>query len=656
MSMANALPAADRPATSQAPTLSLRGRAIIAGAFFVAALVHANLWGAFIPLWQIPDEAAHYEYVRLMVEKGRPPTTADTDLALQSQMLRSMWENHYWEYLGYRRPDQPPTRILPGGWTSGGAVPDTAVIGDAFVYAFSQLQNTTPVYYAMLAPVQALVINQPIDNQLQTLRFVSRFIFAVGVVLIVLTAGELFNWNLPLVVGAGLISVLQPMFVYIGSGVNNDNGVMLFVALLAWQLAAGWRRGWRRGYPWWRIGLIVLAGVLALLSKRTGVFALAWAPWVIGVWGLLRLRRQTAIRIVGAGVAVAGLVVVVSALLYQVPTSIPVNWTSSAGKPGWSDQEAHTGSHAFVVQSERDNQPTALSLYAPVRVPIGSVQPGTSMIWSAWVKGPAGSRGMLRLQDNNFVKSETDFEGTGAWTPISVTHPLTSTTYSFSLSMVGLSPEPVYFDDLTLTLGQTRTLGIPNNSAEEPKRLLADIITRIGRVLGVGSHAERLVRDYRANLAAVAGQVEQAVRIITWTYWGRFGIFARAPNPALPQPYYPPLLIVMGLAVVSTCVQPVLKRAANTQARWLPVLFLIGVLILLVQTFMPLLVFATLRSWYPQGRYLYSGMALIVGVLAYGWIGPWPGKWKWVATALTTIGLGLITLVAAQACLQYFHG
>jgi len=124
----------------------------------------------------------------------------------------------------------------------------------------------------------------------------------------------------------------------------------------------------------------------------------------------------------------------------------------------------------------------------------------------------------------------------------------------------------------------------------------------------------------------------------------------------LPPDVYAPLLALMGLAAASVLLQSVLRRAVDPAMRWLSALFLLGVVILLAQTFMPLLVFATMRTWLPQGRYLFSGMALIAGVLACGWIGPWPGRWRWLAVALVGAGLGLLNFTAAQACLQYFHG
>jgi hypothetical protein len=252
--------------------------------------------------------------------------------------------------------------------------------------------------------------------------------------------------------------------------------------------------------------------------------------------------------------------------------------------------------------------------------------------------------------------SQAEFEATPNWTLVSVTHPLTRTTYRLSFTMLGLSSDPVYLDDLTVTIRNAPlALVLPNSSAEEPRRLLAEVVSTVAHALGVGSYAERLMREYRDNLVALSERIQPAIQIITWTYWGRFGIFARAHNPMLPPDVYAPLLVLMGLAVASVLFQLALRQGVDPAARWLSVLFLLGVAILLAQTFLPLMVFATMRTWLPQGRYLFSGMALIAGVLVFGWIGPWPGRWRWLAVALMGAGLGLLTVIAARACLQYFH-
>ena len=621
--------------------------------FAALAFLHAALWGSIVPPWQIPDEAAHFEYVHLLTRLGRRPTLADADPELQAAILRSMWENRYWEYLGFRRPEQPPRRILAGAWTAGGALPDDGVVGDAYIYAFSQLQNPTPAYYALLAPVQRLVMDRPVADQLLALRWASRVVFALGVMFIVLTAGEVFAWRAGPVLGAGLFSVLQPMFVYIGSGLNNDNGVMLFASAATWQLA----RGWRRGYPWWRLLLIAALVVLAVQAKRTGVFLVAWAPLVLTVWLLTRVSLTARRRILAAGAVALALAGVIMAVMYLTPAQTPVNWVSSTNRPSWSDQQARSGIRSFLLQRGSDAQPASLGLYAPLRIRVDSAGPDASLTWAAWIKGLPGARAALRIEDNDRVVTQAEFEATADWTPISVTHPLTRTTYRLSFTMLGLSSDPVYLDDLTVTIHNAPlSLVLPNSSAEEPRRLLAEVIGAVGHALGVGSHTERLMREYRDNLAVVSELIQPAFRMMAWTYWGRFGIFARAPNPMLPQDCYGPLSALLGLAAASVLLQSAFRRAVDPATRWLSVLFLFGIVILLAQTLMPLLVFATLRAWLPQGRYLFSGMALIASVLAFGWIAPWPGRWKWLGVALVGAGFGLLTVTAAQACLQYFHG
>ncbi len=153
---------------------------------FVLAFLHASLWSAITPLWQIPDEAAHFEVAALTASLGRPVGPADESPALQAKMLRSMWDNRYWENLGLKRPVRPPNRLLAGNWPgSGESWPDTWVIDDALVGYYSSLANTgQPLYYLALAPVARLTASLTIDDQLRALRFASRILFALSVAVI----------------------------------------------------------------------------------------------------------------------------------------------------------------------------------------------------------------------------------------------------------------------------------------------------------------------------------------------------------------------------------------------------------------------------------------------------------------------------------------
>ncbi len=71
--------------------MTRRTKLAIALAFFLAAFIHASVWAAVTPLWQIPDEPAHYEYERLLVKLGRLPGKGDEDPRIQADILRSMW-------------------------------------------------------------------------------------------------------------------------------------------------------------------------------------------------------------------------------------------------------------------------------------------------------------------------------------------------------------------------------------------------------------------------------------------------------------------------------------------------------------------------------------------------------------------------------------
>ena len=589
------------PASSSPPTR--RARALVALTFWLAAFIHANLWGGIIPLWQIPDEAAHFEYVHLLTRLGRRPTPADADPALQAAMLRSMWENHYWEYLGYRRPEQPPTRILPGGWTSGGAIPDTAVIGDAFVGAFSQLQNPTPVYYALLAPVQALVIDQPIDAQLQTLRQASRLIFALGVMFIVLTAGELFAWRWPAVIAAGLFSTLQPMFTYIGSGLNNDNGVMLFASALTWQAA----RGWRWGFSWPRLLLMLALVILAISAKRTAVFLVLWAPLVLGAWALRRMERRRARRVVLAGAGGLAALSVIAAALYFMPGPTPANWRSaSPWQATWAEGDVAEGRRAFALRGA--------TLTASFKRPLGLADGGVVVVEAQTKGGP----GALSIRDDGGNAAEAGFAGAVSWQPLSVTLPLAPSASRLWVTLRGADGATAFYADglraYARVGGQAIPLPLPNPSAEDALPVLGQIALEIAQPLGVYGQAVRLVREYRDNLAALPARLPIAIAFVQQSFWGKFGIFARAATPTLHIGWVT-LLAALAGAVLGQAVRLVVRRQPDPDTAALLGLWLLGAGLLILQTFAPLLSFAAERLWLPQGRYLFGGMALLAPVM-----------------------------------------
>ncbi|MFN4294418.1 MAG: hypothetical protein ACK4JD_09825 [Thermoflexales bacterium] len=581
--------------------------------FAVLAFLHAALWGSIVPPWQIPDEAAHFEYVHLLTRLGRRPTPADADPELQAAILRSMWENRYWEYLGFRRPEQPPRRILAGAWTAGGALPDDGVVGDAYIYAFSQLQNPTPAYYALLAPVQRLVMDQPVTDQLLALRWASRVIFALGVMFIVLTAGEVFAWRAGPVLGAGLFSVLQPMFVYIGSGLNNDNGVMLFASAAAWQLA----RGWRRGYSWRRLLLIAALVALAVQAKRTSVFLAAWAPLVIGAWWWRRqsplLRRRLAL-VGGAGILGLG---ALAAALYFAPGPTPANWRSAdPWRASWESTDAVHGARAFRVQGGPSGPTWVRTSF---RRPLG-LGDGLPFVVQAQHRGGAAA---LAVSDDAGNMVTSTLASSPAWQPARVEATLDPRATRITVWLRAQEETPAWFDALQATLSSDppRPLPLPNPSAEAALPLLGQVALSIAEPLGAYGQAVRVVQDYRANLAALGQRLPQAIAFVQQSYWGKFGIFARRPNPTLDMGWVTLLAMLFGGALALT-LSDVVRRRPDADTAALLGLALAGLALLLAQTFAPLLSFSAEGTWLPQGRYLFAGMGLIAAAFAAPFASP----------------------------------
>jgi len=628
------------PASSSPPTR--RARAMVVLAFALAAFIHANLWGQIIPLWQIPDEAAHFEYVHLLTRLGRRPTPADADPALQAAMLRSMWENRYWEYLGYRRPEQPPTRILPGGWTAGGAIPDTAVVGDAFVGAFSQLQNSTPVYYALLAPVQALVMDRPIDDQLRALRLASRVIFALGVMFIALTAGELFAWRWPAVIAVGLFAVLQPMFVYIGSGLNNDNGVMLFTAALAWQVA----RGWRRGYPWPRLLLMLGLAILAIYAKRTAVFLVAWLPLALGVRALLRMSAVVRRRVLLAGAGGLAAVGVIAILLYFVSGPTPANWRSaSPWQATWTEDTASEGRRAFALRGA--------TLTASFKRPLGLADGGVAVVEAQAKGGP----GALSIRDDAGNAAEARFAGAVSWQPLSVTLPLAPSASRLWVALHGADGATVFYADGLRAYAQVGEqaipLPLPNPSAEDALPVLGQLILEVAQPLGVYGQAARLVREYRENLAALPTRLPTAIAFVQQSFWGKFGIFARAATPTLHIGWVTVLALLAG-ALLGQAVRLIANQQPDPDTAALLGLWLLGGGMLMAQTFAPLLSFAAEGLWLPQGRYLFGGMALLAPAMGSYALTVQADRRRYALVPLTgLIWLGLAVMLYNE-CIGYY--
>ncbi len=190
----------------------------------IAYLVVGTLYAVHTPLWQAPDEPAHYNYVRsLATGQGIPVMqVGDYDQAYLSRL------------------------------TSEGFPPELSI--DALEYEDHQ----PPLYYLLATPMYVIF-----RGSVRALRLFTLLLGGVGVAMIFLILREFWPED-PNVAwfGGGLVAFI-PQYLAVTASVNNDALTLVLFWLWLW-LALRYLRG--RASTW---ALGAIAGSL-LLTKTTG--------------------------------------------------------------------------------------------------------------------------------------------------------------------------------------------------------------------------------------------------------------------------------------------------------------------------------------------------------------------------------------------------
>jgi len=223
------------------------------------ALVRGLIYSAVVPPWQAPDEPRHFEYVKLLYEKGRLVGWGDATPSIEQEIIASMWRFDYWRYGHSDAPPLPPGK-LPTSFGQIWAWPGTQ----------HELHQPPLSYLLYLVPL-ALTAGQDTALQLYAMRLLS-ILLGVAVVLIAFrTADELFPDNSLLALAIPTFVAFLPMHTFLTSTVNNDHLAEVFVCLLLMILV----HGFRQGFSLWSLGAIILVVVGGLLAKRTALVAVA---------------------------------------------------------------------------------------------------------------------------------------------------------------------------------------------------------------------------------------------------------------------------------------------------------------------------------------------------------------------------------------------
>ena len=221
------------------------------------------------PVWEAPDEPAHYNYIAYLAEKGRFPV-----------LQRGDYPHEYLEEI--KAAQFPPEMFIA-----------------PIRYEFHQ----PPLYYLLAAPIYLATEPLTLAQQVVALRIFS--LLQGGALLIVayLVVREVFPESdfLPLASVAFIATV--PMHIAMSAAINNDTLGELILALTVWQCLLAMKEG-LRGERRLFLGLLLAA---ALLTKTT-IYAPAIASILVAALYLWR-KGEASLRhlglILGMGLALS---------------------------------------------------------------------------------------------------------------------------------------------------------------------------------------------------------------------------------------------------------------------------------------------------------------------------------------------------------------
>ncbi len=263
------------------------------------ALVRGSIYAGAVPLWQAPDEAAHFLYARVMLDRGlRPPAAEDVPAGLTREILAAMLQSDFERY--------QPLVITRSSFLS-----DTPEIPGP-----SQLVHP-PLYYAIAALWLWPLSHQEIILQAYWMRELSVALAVLIILLAYLTGRELFPDDDLLALAVPATIMLIPAHTFITSTINSD----ILAELLVSAFVLAWVWAFRCGLTVGRGAVILLLMALGLWIKRSTVVTLPLGGLALAIYSRPRWPRlrSRAGYLTLAGLFCAVLVLAAACLQRQPP-------------------------------------------------------------------------------------------------------------------------------------------------------------------------------------------------------------------------------------------------------------------------------------------------------------------------------------------------
>lgn len=251
--------------------------------FLALALVHGLLYLSLVPPWQAPDETGHFEYAWLIAQLGRLPERDDVSAAFERELLGSLYEWRYGEYINRPLPKSVPARM-----------------DDLPATIFARRSRTIQQERFSLNYLWAALFIRPVRHhdlvlQLYAARF-SSVLLNVGIVWL---AWRTFQTLLPHQPGLAGAMTAALVFLPQHTFINSAAGDGPLAELLAGWVLYAWVKIFCRGATIWEILSVAAGTAVGVWTKKTAAFLLpldlllaGWWLFRRPYWQKLRQNRQ----------------------------------------------------------------------------------------------------------------------------------------------------------------------------------------------------------------------------------------------------------------------------------------------------------------------------------------------------------------------------
>ena len=365
------------------------------GLLLALTLIRGVLYAVVIPPWQAPDETGHFEYAWLIAHLGRLPHADDVSPAFEQELVGSLYEWRYGEFIGRPLPEGMPARLsdLPG-----------KIFASRSRVVLTQRFSLSYLWQALfLLPLRA----HDLITQLYAARFSSILLNVAIVWLAYKTFAKLVPASPYLAWAMTAIVVLWPQHTFINSMVGDGT----LAELMACVVLYCWARLFHHGVEIWTVVGIVLGTLAGLWSKTTAAFLLPLDIGLALAWSARRLRWPWRWQhLAYLGVCIAWLLAAVGAWLQSPSGSAVLVGLEERLFPldlVWTDARGMTLGEALLLSHD-----SFWAFFGWMAVPAskrwyGALLLLTGLAALGWLLGRSESRdvpaGSARLMGTSFV-------------------------------------------------------------------------------------------------------------------------------------------------------------------------------------------------------------------------------------------------------------